>query len=65
MKKLALCLVLLSLCSLTFAGCAEKKAKPKTTTPTTGAPAADETTPPAADKDKPADPAAPAAEPAK
>ena len=47
MKKLAFCLVLLGLCSLTFAGCQDKPKPKPSTGPASGAPAAGEPAPPA------------------
>lgn len=60
MRKLSFCLVLLSLCTLTFAGCGKDNSKPIPKKPDSTAPAdkADEVDKPA---DTPADPAVPAA----
>jgi hypothetical protein len=69
MRKLSLCLVLLALGTVTFAGCSNDAKKPIPKKPDAGAPAGGETTPapdapPATDKDKPAadTPAPPAGE---
>ncbi len=63
MKKIAFCLVLLSLSTITFAGCA-KTDKPAEK-PTTGAAdkTGEDTTTPAADENKDTAPAAPSTEP--
>ncbi len=63
MKKIAFCLVMLGLSTLTFVGCAEKAKKPATPPAAAGDTKADEGTTPAADAPAADAPVAPSTDP--